>query len=380
MRSKPRSAALAILLWTAGCSGARNPGPDAGHPPDAAVLPDANRDASELPDAPATCGTLPASVIELRETGRTAHGVAYRVRYTVAGREQLGQICVPTAPGRHPVLTYMHGGFDGMPDQWGIGDATVCAGFTRLGYAVVAAQYRGQSDTEGSSEGQIELCLGEADDALGLLEVARARCDVDPERLVLFGGSHGGCLALQMARRGMPAFRAVAIMGPPTDLALLYRYHEANLGTGDAHERAVHRMLYDRIRALVGTPDAQPEAFEARSPLRGAEALARADTPLMVVHGTADYFVPHEHACQLRDAMVRAGGAFVDLHLGPDGEPTTRAVPGCAGLAPVVGPWPDAFAQRRYLVALEGSGHAFAGAQLDRALEAMVRFLVHHTR
>jgi dienelactone hydrolase len=117
------------------------------------------------------------------------------VRYPSAGRELVGLFANPhtTALARHgraPALLYLHGG-------WALADLDMldCRPFLAAGFAVLAPAYRG----ENGNPGVHEMLYAELDDALAALAWLRARADVDPERVFVFGYSAGGMLAALLA-------------------------------------------------------------------------------------------------------------------------------------------------------------------------------------
>ncbi len=127
-------------------------------------------------------------------------------------------------------------------------------------------------------------------------------------------------------------------------------------------------------------PAEVPDEYTARSPLFFAAAFPT--VPLMIIHGTADYFVPHKHSCLLRDALVSAGAAFTNIHIENTsgmGNVITDQVPTCttATYAPT---WPTTFSGDHYLIILDGQGHGFVGAGAARAAEAANSFLVEHVK
>lgn len=86
----------------------------------------------------------------------------------------------------------------------------------------------------------------------------------------------------------------------PTDLVLWYHEREAGL----------QRML----RELMGFPRSDAEEYKARSAIHWPDKI---ETPLWIVHGTADKRVLVHHSQDLYDAMTDLG-MEVKLTLYPD--------------------------------------------------------------
>jgi fermentation-respiration switch protein FrsA (DUF1100 family) len=148
------------------------------------------------------------------------------------------------------------------------------------GFNVLALDYRGY----GGSEGKPSL-PGMQLDIDAALTALRARPDVDPRRIVLFGQSLGGALAIHYAARGPQrgALRAVIADSAFADYRAI------------ASERLATSAVtwpFQWLPALVVDNDYSPLAsIGAVSPL-----------PLVLIHGEADAIVPPHHAQRLYEA------------------------------------------------------------------------------
>jgi len=148
------------------------------------------------------------------------------------------------------------------------------------GFHVLALDYRGY----GGSQGKPSL-PGAQLDIDAALAALLARPDVDARRIVLFGQSLGGALAIHYGARGARrgALRAVIADGAFADYRAI------------ASEKLAASVLtwpFQWLPALVVDNDYSPLAsVGAVSPL-----------PLLLLHGEADAIVPPHHAQRLYEA------------------------------------------------------------------------------
>ncbi|HEX7928110.1 MAG TPA: alpha/beta hydrolase, partial [bacterium] len=146
------------------------------------------------------------------------------------------------------------------------------------------------------------------------IRYAQGRKDVDPERLVVFGQSLGGAIAISaVARAGLNGIRAVVVEG-----------------TFDSYQAVVRRIL---ARGWLTWPFQYPVAWmffsDSFSPRDDLPRLA--SVPLLVVHGEADRTVP-----------IEAGRALYDAFSGQDREFWSVPAAGHMEIFGVPGsPWRD---------------------------------------
>jgi len=264
-----------------------------------------------------------------------------------------GQVCRPAAPGRYPLLVVNHGGWEGLGGDWEASSG--CRSVARNGYVEIESAYRG----EDGSEGKVELCLGEVDDVLDMLAIARAQPYVDPSRVAMSGASHGACIALRAVQRGAPVNVAIDFAGP-TDWAALYRFWVEQKPKVPAENAAIYQKLIDQtLLSTGGTPDEKPEEYRKRSPLAFTADLVASQTAVFILHGGDDAIVMPSQSCRL----VAAASAFRSYRLDGAQKETATAPAYCAdgGItwlaeARPTTTWPE----NRYLVLYDGVGHGFA--------------------
>ncbi|HNN97587.1 MAG TPA: dienelactone hydrolase family protein, partial [Pseudomonadota bacterium] len=125
---------------------------------------------------------------------------------------------------KKPGVLLLHSGFSG--------DEIVTADLGRAlaghGVVVLMPAYRGQLRRldDQRSDGKIEFCKGEVQDAEAGLNWLRQQPEVDPARIAVMGLSHGGCIGLHLAGRA-PWLRALVTMSAPVAIGPLIEHLEA---------------------------------------------------------------------------------------------------------------------------------------------------------
>lgn len=157
------------------------------------------------------------------------------------------------------------------------------------GLAVVFANFRGSA---GYGEAHVRGIMGDwgangFPDHMATADAAVARGWVDPDRLGVWGASHGGFATCWMVTH-THRFRAAVAEASVTDFASLY-------------------YLTDAPRTFVadlgGRPHEIPDVYRSRSPLSYAQSCR---TPTMLIHGEADLRCPIEQAEKFYRALLDA--------------------------------------------------------------------------
>ena len=163
-------------------------------------------------------------------------------------------------------------------------------------WSLAAFNYRGYGLSEGRP-GEAALVA----DALVLFDRLAAREDVDPERIVVFGRSLGGGVAVQLA--AARPVRGVMLVSPFDSLKRVGRRH------------------YPFV----------PVAPLLRHPFDSLAKAPSIDAPLLVIAGERDRIIPSVHSRRLHDAwggpkrwVLVPGADHNGIHLHPEYWPPMR--------------------------------------------------------
>lgn len=258
-----------------------------------------------------------------------------------------------------------------------------------LGYAVVASHYRGA----GTSDGEVEGCLGEADDVKALADLA---LEFAPrQKRVMMGGSHGGCVTLAAIQKGAP-IDVAAVLFPGIDSGRRYKYNKAMGRVGGPLETAgatcagARNELRFVREAMLAGPEAafgaqsdwetadfrcDDPAFAARSsdwagredmeeflcsrsPLATATHLDDTfDGDLLIIHGERDPYIEFTESCH----YAEQAGRFELHRVREDGTWATSGASPCEDVSLSYGP-PDAlWSGDRHMILIQSLGHGDGG-------------------
>jgi acetyl esterase/lipase len=223
------------------------------------------------------------------------------------------------ATGRAPVIVVIHAG------SWQSGDNKDFIPMDRYlaarGYAVADIIYRLAPQWPFPAA---------PDDVRSAIKFLRERADslrIDPNRIVLFGRSAGGQIALNVAYSGKdPSIRGVISLYAPTDLYWSWEHPQNPLVIDTRGSLTAY---------LGGSPSEAPSQYDAASPIR----LVTSDTPpTLLMHGGRDELVSSNHSDRLAQRLAQAGVPYANVRLpwathgfdfifrGPAGQISTYAI------------------------------------------------------
>ena len=233
-------------------------------------------------------------------------GAVRVVDYKAAdGLAMQGVLTLP--PGREarglPLVVMPHGGPQARDhadfDWW-------AQAFAAQGYAVFQPNFRG---SDGFGKAFRDAGFGQwgrkmqTDISDGVAELARQGL-VDPKRACIVGASYGGYAALAGVTVQQGLYRCAVAVAGIGDLSAFLTWIEEKSGAESAVLRYDRRFLGARANGDAALQDISPRRL-----------AARADAPILLIHGRDDSVVPAGQSLDMRDALKAAGKPvdFVEL-------------------------------------------------------------------
>ena len=210
-------------------------------------------------------------------------------------------------PGeRPPLVVFVHGGPTSAASRHlRLGQRY----WTSRGFAVVDVDYRGSSGYGRRYRNLLRgnWCSSDVDDTVAAASYLADRGDVDPDRLVIRGGSAGGTTTL-LALALHDLFAAGTNLYGVADLVALL---------SDDH-KFESRYSY----SLVAPWPEGADVYARRSPLSHVDAIA---SPLLVLQGSVDTVVPPAHSEKIVAAMRSNGVPVASIVFEGEGHGFRRA-------------------------------------------------------
>ncbi|XP_068602507.1 S9 family peptidase [Brachionichthys hirsutus] len=199
-----------------------------------------------------------------------------------------------------PLVVFIHGGpHSQFPAEWNC----TTAGLVKLGFAVLMVNYRGST---GFGQDSILSLMGRIgsqdvkDVQRAVLAALQMDSTLDPQRLAVIGGSHGGFLSCHLVGQYPEIYRACVARNPVINAATL-------LGTSDIVDWRYTSVGLQYSYDQIPTADALAAMLE-KSPITHA---AQIKAPVLLLLGGRDRRVsPHQglelyKALKSRDLAVR---------------------------------------------------------------------------
>jgi len=223
-------------------------------------------------------------------------GAQTPVRFKAAdGLELTGYLTLPHgSSGKNlPLIVFPHGGPAARDtpgfDWWAQGMAS-------RGYAVLQVNFRG-SDGLGSrllSAGYGQWGRKMQTDLSDGVRYLATQGTADPKRVCIVGASYGGYAALAGATLDKGVYRCAVSVAGVSDLRRQVAYSRTRGGLPS--ERYWNRFM--------GAEDRKDDVLTQYSP---AQQAAKADIPVLLIHGKDDTVVPLEQSRLMAEALGKAG-------------------------------------------------------------------------
>ena len=253
---------------------------------------------------------LPADTSEAAQ--QRAKGIVLeRINYASDGLEIEAFLARPVENPKSalPCVIFNRGGNRDFGAFDAAGAAFVLGGMAQRGYIVVASNYRGNGKFGGEKYPGDRVCpvckeriggLGreefggaEVDDVLALIPVLEQLPQADTTRMAVYGRSRGGMMTYLTLKRS-DRFKAAIVVAGVADFA------------AGVDERP--GMVEHVFRELIpgwDDPVTRAQAMKARSAVGWADQLP-AQTPILILQGTADWRVDPTQALDMARALLIA--------------------------------------------------------------------------
>jgi len=233
-----------------------------------------------------------------------------------SGLRIYGLLCTPTSlPGPYPVAILNHG-LEPVPIIFPFlfyyraieaGGWTGCTKMAGSGWLTAITTYRGEmiGDPTNSgfpapyttfnetSDGGLELCLGEVDDVLNLLSEVTAMPSAKANQVLMWGHSHGSCITERAVERGAKVQVAISLDGP-TDFTTW---------TGN--------NLF--LAPTVADQHARSSAWTGNNP------ATLANVKFLRIQAEGDIVVTPDQACRLVSQLVGSANYYLYSAISPPG-------------------------------------------------------------
>ena len=203
-----------------------------------------------------------------------------------------GFLVRPEGDKKFPAVVLVHGGVSSRKATAQMA-AYIGNRFAEKGYVALAVHYR---------DGP--LGLQDVEDTLSGIQYLKQLDCVDPERIGVYGGSHGGYVALMCAWRS--DVKAVVEAAGFCDLA-------------DMAQRLFQKRgewMEKNVEFYGGYPDEVPDVYMDYSP---CGHIAEFQAAVFIIHGKMDTSVPVEHAYMLSELLEKYKKPY-EMYISESGE------------------------------------------------------------
>ncbi|GAA6229689.1 acylamino-acid-releasing enzyme-like isoform X1 [Lates japonicus] len=212
-----------------------------------------------------------------------------------------------------PLVVFIHGGpHSQFPAEWN----STTAGLAKLGFAVLMVNYRGST---GFGQDSILSLIGQIgsqdvkDVQRAVLTALQGDLALDPKRLAVIGGSHGGFLSCHLVGQYPEFYRVCAARNPVINAATL-------LGTSDIVDWRYTSVGFQYSYDQIPTAEALAAMLE-KSPITHA---AQIKAPVLLMLGGRDRRVSPHQGLELYKALKSRASPVRLLWFAEDGHSLSR--------------------------------------------------------
>ncbi len=209
-----------------------------------------------------------------------------KITYESDGLKVKGYLVQPKNTGKFPCIIYNRGGNQEFGKLTPKKAVFILARVASWGYVVAASQYRGND----GGEGKEEFGGKDVDDVLNLIPLFEHLKNTDTSKMGLYGWSRGGMMTyLSLTRTNK--FKAAVVGGGASDLRKVMETRKDTFET----------VYYDNIPNYAKD---KADALNSRSAINQVENICKT-TPILMLHGTADWRIVPEMALDLSKAFIK---------------------------------------------------------------------------
>ncbi|KAG5838525.1 hypothetical protein ANANG_G00224580 [Anguilla anguilla] len=220
---------------------------------------------------------------------------------------------VPQSGVKVPLVVFAHGGpHSQFSAEWNVSSAALA----RVGFAVLMVNYRGST---GFGQDSILSLIGNIgsqdvkDVQRAVLTALQSDTTLDPRKVAVMGGSHGGFLACHLIGQYPDFYRACAARNPVINAATL-------LGTSDIIDWRYSAVGLQYSFDRLPSPDALTAMFQV-SPIAHASQIK---TPVLLLLGGKDKRVSPHQGLELYRALKSRNSPVRLLWFAEDGHSLAR--------------------------------------------------------
>jgi acetyl esterase/lipase len=214
---------------------------------------------------------------------------------TGGGKPLLMDLFIPQHPlaTPTPAVLWIHGGGWERGDKSGNAMAQLLAG---RGFVTASLTYRL------SGEAPFPAAIEDCKCAVRFLRANASRYGINPERIGVAGSSAGGHLAELVATAGPGA--GLEGDGGWANVSSRVQAAASYYGPSDLTREFPADTVPVIVKFLHGSEKEEPELYRKASPVF---YVAKADPPLLLIHGLSDEGVPFDQSVRMRAAYRHAG-------------------------------------------------------------------------